>query len=77
MCDREESRPTDWMMRKMLAPLEYIAPGLLTTPTSTLAKDMMHVTVSPITEHSNVFDGKTIQRLSQVQMDKDLENTKR
>lgn len=66
MCERQESRGGEWVLRKMLAPMEYMAPGLATTPTSTLAKAMIHVTAAPIQEPFHLIDGKSIHRLTVV-----------
>ncbi|XP_072045737.1 oxidoreductase HTATIP2-like [Amphiura filiformis] len=64
MCDRKESRAGEWVLRKMLAPVEYAAPGLATTPTSTLAKAMIHATAAPQPEPFLLYNGKAIHRAS-------------
>ncbi len=64
MCDREESRAGEWFLRKVLAPSEYLAPGFITTPTTTLAKAMIHVTAAPQPDAYFLYDAKPIHRLS-------------
>ena len=70
MCDREERRVGEWFARKIMAPVEYMAPGLATTPTETLAKTMLHVTAGPQEEQFVLYNGKAIHRASVVKKKK-------
>ncbi|XP_072018471.1 oxidoreductase HTATIP2-like [Amphiura filiformis] len=62
MCDRNESRGYDMILQKLLTPFQLFSPGLVTTPTTTLAKAMVHVTVAPSKEPFELYDGKAIHK---------------
>lgn len=52
MCEREERRVFESILRTLIKPIQYIAPTLMTTPTETLAKAMINNTY--LTEKSSV-----------------------
>ena len=70
MCDRQESRPGEWLARKLMAPMEYLSPGTMTSPTSTVAKAVINTIVSPTTESFELFASKAIHRLTKPETQK-------
>ncbi|XP_038053303.1 oxidoreductase HTATIP2-like [Patiria miniata] len=64
MCDRKESRPTEWLARKLMAPMEYLSPGTMTSPTTTVAKAIINTIISPLTEPFEIFESKAIHRIT-------------
>ncbi|XP_043561321.1 oxidoreductase HTATIP2 isoform X1 [Chiloscyllium plagiosum] len=66
MCDREESRPMEWMTRKLLIPVAYMFPTAITTPMPVLVKAMMNNVVLPADKKMELFHNKHIHELSKL-----------
>ncbi|XP_048463139.1 oxidoreductase HTATIP2-like [Rhincodon typus] len=66
MCDREESRPMEWMARKLLIPVAYVFPTAITTPVSVLVMAMMNNVVLPADKKMELFQNKHIHELSKL-----------
>ncbi len=64
MCQREESRPAEWLVQKLLTPMEYLSPGTMTSPTTTVAKAVINSILSPFSQAVEMFESKAIQRIS-------------
>ena len=60
MCDREESRFGEGIFRAMFKPIAAAFPTAGSVPTSTVAKAMLNMAVSPITEKVQIFENKSI-----------------
>ncbi|XP_033638816.1 oxidoreductase HTATIP2-like [Asterias rubens] len=67
LCNRQESRPGEWLAQKLLAPMEYLSPGTMTSPTTTVAKALINTIISQSTQAMEMFDSKSIQRISKPQ----------
>ncbi|XP_077979139.1 protein HTATIP2-like [Glandiceps talaboti] len=64
MCDRKESRPAEWVLRKVLAPVAYLAPTAITIPTSVVAKGMINNCVATSDRPVEIFENKAIHQLA-------------
>uniref|UniRef100_UPI00398EC5BC oxidoreductase HTATIP2 n=1 Tax=Pristiophorus japonicus TaxID=55135 RepID=UPI00398EC5BC len=71
MCDRQESRPMEWMARKFLAPVAYMFPTAITTPVSVVVKAMMKNVVLSSDKKIELFHNKDIDVLSKLGETKD------
>ncbi|XP_022094045.1 oxidoreductase HTATIP2-like isoform X2 [Acanthaster planci] len=67
MCDRQESRTGEWFIKKVLAPMEYLSPGSMTSPTTTVAKAVVNTIISPVTQAFEIIEAKAIHRLTKPQ----------
>ncbi|XP_015272029.1 PREDICTED: oxidoreductase HTATIP2-like [Gekko japonicus] len=47
LCDRRESRPGEWVTRKVLGAVAYVCPTLYSVPTVTVARAMVNNVVMP------------------------------
>ncbi|XP_032894566.1 oxidoreductase HTATIP2 [Amblyraja radiata] len=63
MCDREESRPMEWMARKVLAPVAYMFPTAITIPVTVVAKAMLNNVVLPSEKKAELFHNKDVHEL--------------
>eukprot|EP00057_Strongylocentrotus_purpuratus_P034938 XP_797116.4 PREDICTED: oxidoreductase HTATIP2-like [Strongylocentrotus purpuratus] len=64
MCDREEFRLGERLMRGLLKPVDLVCPGSFTNTTLSVAMAMIAMTVKPGDEAKMVLDGKAIYRAS-------------
>ncbi|XP_066263424.1 oxidoreductase HTATIP2-like [Branchiostoma lanceolatum] len=64
MVDRKESRPGEWFARKMLAPLKYIAPTVMTCPVETVAKAMVNAVLAPSDKPAEIYENKAVHLLA-------------
>lgn len=56
MCEREEPRMFEAVMRTMFKPMLAVCPTVFTTPTTTMAKAMVNCAVSPAQTNTNKWD---------------------
>nr|XP_056712806.1 oxidoreductase HTATIP2-like [Euleptes europaea] len=54
LCDRRESRPAEWVTRKVLGAVAYVCPTLYSVPTVTVARAMVNNIVMPAPENQKV-----------------------
>ena len=47
--------------------MEYLSPGTMTSPTTTVAKALINTIISQSTQAMEMFDSKSIQRISKPQ----------
>ncbi|XP_078405643.1 LOW QUALITY PROTEIN: oxidoreductase HTATIP2 [Cetorhinus maximus] len=64
MCDRQESRPMEWLSRKLLVPVAYMFPTAITTPIPVLVKAMLNNVLLPSDNKMELFHNKHIDELS-------------
>ncbi|CAH1249351.1 HTATIP2 [Branchiostoma lanceolatum] len=64
MVDRKESRPGEWFARKMLTPLKYFAPTVMTCPVETVAKAMVNAVLSPSDKPAEIYENKAVHLLA-------------
>ena len=60
MCDREESRPSEWFFRKLLKPVSYFFPTAVTAPTEIVAKAMINNIITPSDNNTELFENRAI-----------------
>uniref|UniRef100_A0A8D0AZZ8 Protein HTATIP2 n=1 Tax=Salvator merianae TaxID=96440 RepID=A0A8D0AZZ8_SALMN len=67
LCDRQESRPAEWMTRKVLGVVAHIFPTALSIPTTTVARAMLNNVVmpGPSGQKVEVLENATIHALGQ------------
>ncbi|KAM4018425.1 oxidoreductase HTATIP2 isoform 2-T2 [Anomaloglossus baeobatrachus] len=70
MCDREEYRPTEWMTRKMMTPMAYFFPTVLTVPITTLVKAMLNNAVLQSDKKVDLLENKAIHALGKMEEEK-------
>ncbi|KAM8939813.1 protein HTATIP2 [Pelodytes ibericus] len=66
LCDRQESRPGEWIARKALAPIAYMFPTALSIPLTTLVKAMVNNAVIQSDRKSQLFENKAIHVLGKL-----------
>ncbi|XP_072322800.1 oxidoreductase HTATIP2 isoform X1 [Scyliorhinus torazame] len=66
MCDRQESRPMEWMARKLLVPVASLFPTAITTPVLVLVKAMLNNVILPSENKMELFHNKHIHELSKL-----------
>ncbi|XP_038664287.1 oxidoreductase HTATIP2 [Scyliorhinus canicula] len=66
MCDRQESRPMEWMARKLLVPVASLFPTAITTPMPVLVKAMLNNVILPSENKMELFHNKHIHELSKL-----------
>ncbi|XP_054859334.1 oxidoreductase HTATIP2-like [Eublepharis macularius] len=54
LCDRQESRPAEWVTRKFLGAIAYISPTFYSVPTVTVARAMANNVVMPANDNQKV-----------------------
>jgi hypothetical protein len=64
MCEREERRLSESILRTLIKPVQYIAPTLMTTPTETLAKAMINNTYLADKAKVEIIDNAKIFQLA-------------
>ncbi|XP_032815926.1 protein HTATIP2 [Petromyzon marinus] len=64
LCDRKESRPTEWMTRKVLSPVAALFPTFITTPVETVVRAMINVAVTPASKSVQLLENAEIHRLA-------------
>ncbi|XP_053304635.1 oxidoreductase HTATIP2 [Spea bombifrons] len=67
LCDRQESRPAEWIARKMLAPVSYVFPTAFSVPVSTLVKAMLNNAVFQSDKKTELLENKAIHSLGKLQ----------
>ncbi|XP_067902608.1 oxidoreductase HTATIP2 [Heterodontus francisci] len=67
MCDRQESRPSEWMARKLLVPFAYVFPTAITTPVSVVAKAMVNNVLLSSDNKMELLHNKAIHELSKLE----------
>ncbi|XP_078077124.1 oxidoreductase HTATIP2 [Mustelus asterias] len=67
MCDRQESRPMEWMARKLLVPVASLFPTVITTPILVLVKAMVNNVLLPSENKMELFHNKHIHELSKLE----------
>lgn len=55
LCDRQESRPAEWMAQKFLGVVALVFPTALSVPTVTVAQAMLNHVVMPGKEGQKVY----------------------
>jgi len=60
MCEREENRPGEKIMRTVLNPVAKFFPTAITTPTSAVAKAMVNMAVAKSTEKVRILENKDV-----------------
>eukprot|EP00079_Xenopus_tropicalis_P023808 XP_012816294.1 PREDICTED: oxidoreductase HTATIP2 isoform X1 [Xenopus tropicalis] len=66
LCDRRESRPTEWLAKKMLSPISYMFPTAYSVPMATLVRAMLHNAVLPGDKKVELLENKEIHALGKV-----------
>ncbi|XP_051885265.1 oxidoreductase HTATIP2 isoform X2 [Pristis pectinata] len=66
MCDRQESRPMEWMARKVLVPVAYMFPTAITIPVLVVAKAMLNNVVLPSEKKVELFHNKGVHELGEL-----------
>ncbi|KAG8445637.1 hypothetical protein GDO86_010424 [Hymenochirus boettgeri] len=66
LCDRQESRPTEWIARKMLVPISYLFPSALSVPVTTLVRAMVNNMVMQNDKRVELLDNKAIHELGKL-----------
>ncbi|XP_067850206.1 oxidoreductase HTATIP2 [Heptranchias perlo] len=66
MCDRQESRPMEWMARKFLVPIAYMFPTSITTPVLVVAKAMVNNVLLSCDKKMELFHNEDIDHLSKL-----------
>ena len=66
MCDRQESRFGERIVRQLLKPVAAVFPTSITTPTTTVAKALVNSAVSPppTDKRWELFENKAIHQLA-------------
>ncbi|KAF7243945.1 Oxidoreductase HTATIP2 [Varanus komodoensis] len=54
LCDRQETRPLEWMTRKVLGVVAHVFPTALSVPTVTVARAMVNLVMMPAKEGQKV-----------------------
>ncbi|KAG8129723.1 putative Oxidoreductase HTATIP2-like protein [Naja naja] len=54
LCDRQESRPVEWVTRKVLGVAAHFFPTYMTIPTTTVARAMANIAVMPAKDGQKV-----------------------
>ncbi|KAM9301704.1 oxidoreductase HTATIP2 [Gastrophryne carolinensis] len=70
LCDREESRPTEWFTKKMMAPIAYMFPTAYSVPITTLVKAMLNNAVQQSDKKVELLENKAIHYLGKLEEDK-------
>ncbi|XP_063293333.1 oxidoreductase HTATIP2 [Pelobates fuscus] len=70
LCDRKESRPTEWMTRKVLAPIAYMFPTALSVPVKVLVKAMVNNAVLQSDQKAELLENKAIHMLGNLEKTK-------
>ncbi|KAG9335586.1 hypothetical protein JZ751_004424 [Albula glossodonta] len=66
MVDRQESRPTEWLARKILAPLSVVFPTAMSIPITSVARAMVINTLIKSDKNVEIFENKAIYDLGKV-----------
>ncbi|XP_069761014.1 oxidoreductase HTATIP2 [Narcine bancroftii] len=66
MCDRQESRPMEWMARKVLVPVAYMFPMTITIPVLVVAKAMLNNVVLPFDKKIELFHNKDVHEMGKL-----------
>ncbi|NP_001089518.1 HIV-1 Tat interactive protein 2 L homeolog isoform X1 [Xenopus laevis] len=66
LCDRQESRPSEWFARKMLVPVSYMFPTAYSVPITTLVKAMVNNAVLPGDKKVELLENKAIHSLGKL-----------
>ncbi|XP_066472126.1 oxidoreductase HTATIP2-like [Tiliqua scincoides] len=68
LCDRQESRPSEWMIRKVFGVIAYAFPTAYSVPTVTVARAMVNNVVMPGNEGQKVeiLENAAIHALGQI-----------
>lgn len=64
MCDRQESRPSEAILRTLLKPMSYFFPTAITTPVEVLSRAMINNAVAPTSEKVELYENKAIHQLA-------------
>ncbi|XP_075044541.1 protein HTATIP2 [Mixophyes fleayi] len=63
LCDRQESRPSEWFARKMLVPISYMFPTAYSVPMTTLVKAMLNNMMLQSDKKVDLLENKAIHSL--------------
>ncbi|MEE6498962.1 hypothetical protein FKM82_003258 [Ascaphus truei] len=66
LCDRKESRPSEWVARKMMAPIAYMFPSAFSVPITTLVKAMVNNAVLQNDKKVELLENKAIHMLGKM-----------
>ncbi|CAI9570811.1 unnamed protein product, partial [Staurois parvus] len=66
LCDRQESRPAEWFIRKMMAPISYMFPTAYSVPITTLVKAMLNNAAIPSDKKVELLENKAIHNLGKL-----------
>lgn len=64
MCNREESRFGEGLMRFVSRPLDYLSPGRMTNTTLSVGQAMIARTVKPADQPKDIVQGRDIYTAS-------------
>ncbi|XP_044126678.1 oxidoreductase HTATIP2 [Bufo gargarizans] len=70
MVDREESRPAEWLTRKLMVPIAHFFPTAYTVPITTLVKGMLNNAVLPSDKKVELLENKAIHALGKMEEEK-------
>ncbi|XP_075694227.1 protein HTATIP2 isoform X2 [Rhinoderma darwinii] len=70
LCDRRESRPSEWIARKVLAPVSYFFPTAYSVPITTLVKAMLNNAVLQSDKKVDLLENKAIHTLGKIEEEK-------
>ncbi|KAM4617412.1 oxidoreductase HTATIP2 [Discoglossus pictus] len=66
LCDRQESRPSEWFARKMMAPIAYMFPTALSVPVTTVVKAMLNNAVLQNDHKVELLENKDIHMMAKL-----------
>ncbi|KAM4720977.1 oxidoreductase HTATIP2 [Rhinophrynus dorsalis] len=66
LCDRQESRPAEWIARKFLAPISYVFPTAYSVPITTLVKAIVNNAVLQSNKKVELLENKAIHELAKL-----------
>ncbi|KAH0628955.1 hypothetical protein JD844_010623 [Phrynosoma platyrhinos] len=69
LCDRQESRPIEWLARKVIGAISHVFPTAFSVPTVTVARAMLNNVVMPGKDGQKVeiLDNATIHALGKIE----------
>ncbi|KAM3918208.1 oxidoreductase HTATIP2 isoform 2-T2 [Leptodactylus fuscus] len=66
LVDREESRPLEWLTRKLMVPVSHLFPTSYSVPIPTLVKAMLHNAILGSDKKVDLLENKAIHTLGKV-----------
>ncbi|XP_073514330.1 oxidoreductase HTATIP2 isoform X1 [Phyllobates terribilis] len=70
LCDRQESRPAEWITRKAMVPIAHFFPTAYSVPITTLVKAMLNNAVLQSDKKVDLLENKAIHALGKMEEEK-------